>query len=488
MINLLIVLAYLATVIAVGVLAHRLFRGTGEDYFIASRSIGSFVLLMSLFGTHMTAFSLLGASGEAYHRGLGVFALMASSSALVVPLVFHFVGRRLWALGRNNGCVTQVEFFRERWRSPALARLLFGVLVLLLVPYLLIGIKGAGITFEEISGGLVPRWLGSLLICVVVGVYVAVGGVRSAAWANTFQTLVFMLLGAVTFVVITRQMGGLTAGLERVDPALLLQGSSLGWPQMVSYLFIPLSVDMFPHIFMHWLTAKRSGSFDLPIVAYPICVAVVWAPSVLLGVLGTLELGGLEGPAANSVLVLMIERYAPGALAGLLAAGVFAAIMSSLDSQTLSLATLLTRGLGPSRGRPAADETRQVRRGRLLVGVLLLVAYALSLIADRSLFRLGVWSFSGFSALLPLALAAIYWRRSTARGAVASVLVTAVLWIYYFSLDWAAPGYTLGGSGWMPVVALFAASSAAMIVVSLVTAPPPGEHLEAFFSTPEEAP
>ena len=73
------------------------------------------MLLMSLFGTHMTAFSILGASGEAYHRGIGVFALMASSSAIIVPCVFLFIGTRLWKIGKKFGYITQVQFFRDRW-------------------------------------------------------------------------------------------------------------------------------------------------------------------------------------------------------------------------------------------------------------------------------------------------------------------------------------------------------------------------------------
>ena len=157
-------------------------------------------------------------------------------------------------------------------------------------------------------------------------------------------------------------------------------------------------------------------------IAYPLCVAVVWAPSVLLGVLGTIEFAELRGPAANSILVLMIERHAPGALAGLLAAGVFAAVMSSLDSQTLSLATLLTRGVGSEKLRGDDRGQRQIWRGRVFVVLLLLLAYLLSLVVDRSIFRLGIWSFSGFSALLPLVLAAIYWRRSTRQGAIAAAL------------------------------------------------------------------
>ena len=59
-----VLVIYLTIVLLIGLSGHRLFRGTGEDYFLATRSIGPFVLLMTLFGTHMTAFAILGASGE----------------------------------------------------------------------------------------------------------------------------------------------------------------------------------------------------------------------------------------------------------------------------------------------------------------------------------------------------------------------------------------------------------------------------------------
>jgi SSS family solute:Na+ symporter len=482
--NLGIIAAYLAVVLTIGVLGHRLFRGTGEDYFLASRSIGPFVLLMSLFGTHMTAFSLLGASGEAYHRGIGVFSLMASSSALVVPVIFYFIGRKLWAIGQAEGFVTQIEFFRERWGSPLLGTLLLVLLVALLIPYLLIGIMGGGITFAQITDGLVPQWLGSLIICAVVVIYVTVGGIRSTAWVNTFQTLVFMLLGAITFTIISRELGGLGVALGRVDSDLLIHGDTIRTPQLVSYLFIPMSAGMFPHLFMHWLTARRRSTFSLPVVAYPICVAIVWIPSVLLGVLGNLDFPGLEGPAANGILIEMLGRYAPGALAGLLAAGVFAAVMSSLDSQALSLGTLFSRDV---LARTAIGRAgRDVQLGRLCVVGVLLAAYALSLVANRSIFGLGIWSFSGFAGLFPLVVAALYWKRSTRAGAIAAVLVTAALWTILFMRGSDVPGYSLGGSGWMPVTALVATSTLTLVVVSLLTSPPSAERVARFF--PETPP
>ncbi len=477
-----IVLLYLAAVLTVGFLAHRLFRGTGEDYFLATRTIGPFVLLMTLFGTHMTAFSLLGASGEAYHRGIGVFSLMASSSALVAPALFYFLGLPLWAIGKRHGFLTQVQFFRERWGSQTLALALFALLVALLVPYLLIGVLGGGIAFEEITTGRVPRWAGSLLICAIVSAYVTYGGLRSTAWVNTLQTLVFMGLGAATFVVVVRSLGGLGPALARVDPGLLLHGDRIGGAELVSYTLVPLSVGMFPHIFMHWLTARRATAFRLPIVAYPLCIAVVWVPSVLLGVLGSAEVPGLAGSEASSILVRMIRLHAPEALAGLLAAGVLAAVMSSLDSQALSLSTLFTQDVARRLpGLEAMDERRQVLLGRLFVVGVLAACYLLSLVAERSIFRLGVWSFTGFAALVPLPVAALYWRRSTATGALAAVLSVAALWALAFLGGWPAPESWLGRSGVEPVAWMLPVSALAMVAGSLLSRPPEFARVARFF-------
>ena len=480
-----VIAVYLVLVLAIGAFSQRFLRRTGEDYFVATRTIVPFVLLMSLFGTHMTAFSLLGASGEAYHRGIGVFALMASSSALVVPLVFHFVGTRLWALGKRHGYLTQIQFFRDRWGSDGLGLLLFAVLLALLLPYLLIGVKGAGITLAQITDGQLPEAAGSLLICAVVLGYVASGGLRGTAWANTFQTLVFMVLGTVAVFTIVGNSGGLAAAMERVaaaKPELLVRGSAIRPLELLSYTAIPLSVGMFPHIFMHWLTARSAATFRLPVFAYPLCVAIVWLPSVLLGVIGAADVPGLEGPAANVVLIRMISLHAPKILAGLLAAGVIAAVMSSLDSQILALSGLFTEDiLRHYRRHDQMSERRQVRAGRLWVATLIGLVFVLSLMVDRSIFRLGVWSFTGFAGLFPLVVAAVYWRRSTLQGAYASILTTAALWGYFVVRSWNEPGYSVAGTGLMPVAVILAGSVASLVLVSLFTRPPEGDRLQRFF-------
>jgi SSS family solute:Na+ symporter len=107
---------------------------------------------------------------------------MASSSALVVPLVFYFVGTRLWWLGKRLGFITQVQFFRERYQSEVVGLVLFVVLVSLLVPYVLIGVKGSGDVLWALTGGPAGVPLGgSFLMCGVIFIYVVQGGMRSTA-------------------------------------------------------------------------------------------------------------------------------------------------------------------------------------------------------------------------------------------------------------------------------------------------------------------
>ena len=482
-----VIAVYVLVVLMVGFLGHRMFRGTGEDYFLASRTIGSFVLLMTLFGTHMTAFTILGASGEAYAHGIGVFALMASSSSLMVPLVFYFVGTRLWWLGKRNGYLTQVQFLRDRYESDAVGFSMFVSVVLLLVPYVLIGVKGSGDALMALTGGPergAPVWLGSLLVCAVIFAYVTYGGMRSTAWANTFQTLVFMTVGAVAFFVILRGYGGLESAMtslrEGSSSLVVIGKTRYQLLKMVSYLLVPLSAGVFPHIFSHWLSARSARTFRASIVLYPLCIAFVWIPSVVLGVVGNID---SPPPVNGPILVHLILQHAGGLLASLLAAGIFAAIMSSLDSQTLSVGTLFTEDIvSHYRFHDRLGERKEVFYGRLFVAGFLAVVFALSFWTSRSIFDMGVWSLSGFAGLFPVIVAALYWKRSTRQGVLAAIGVVALLWATFFQRSSGVEGeYTIGGSGLMPVAVLFVACSVTLWLVSRLTEPPSAATLEKFF-------
>lgn len=506
---LVVVGVYLLILFALGVGSSRLFRGSSSDFFTASHSIGPFMLLMSLFGTTMTAFALVGSTAQAYDIGIGTYGLMASSSGLIHAACFFLIGIRMWAFGKRYGYQTQIAFFRDRFESKALGYVLFPILVGLIIPYLLVGLIGAGAymggitrnmfpgTFAENSGS-VPPWLTGLVICIVVLFYVFKGGVRSAAWANTFQTIVFMVMGLVGFIIIAKGLGGLTeasqATLEKA-PEKLSRTGLMTPSHFLSYMLVPLSVGMFPHLFQHWLTAKSAKAFRLTVIAHPLCIMVVWVPCILIGIWAAGQ--ALPGPIAsssNKVLGFMVNKhFSSEVLKGLFSAGVLAAIMSSLDSQFVCIGSMFTNDLVlPLYGKDRFTDSQKVFMGRAFIVFIVAVTYFISILNPAHVFDLGVWCFSGFSALFPLVLAAVYWKRVTRQGAMASIIATAVVWLPLFWDDLFNKGDKVFGhmdpvtkeylvAGVMPVTFTVLASALALVVVSLMTPPPSDATLRKFF-------
>src|SRR5688572_26083241 len=162
----------------------------------------------------MTAFAILGSSGHAFANGIVTFGLMASSSALIIPLSLFLVGTRVWALGKKYGFMTPVQMFRDRWECSHIGTVIFALQAALLVPYIVIGVMGGGATLRAISGGLVPYWLGGAVVALVVMSYVFFGGMRGTAWVNTFQTVLFLCFGAIALIVIGVAMGGFRQSAE----------------------------------------------------------------------------------------------------------------------------------------------------------------------------------------------------------------------------------------------------------------------------------
>jgi SSS family solute:Na+ symporter len=494
---LLIIGAYLGVLLLLGLLSGRAFKGTSLDWFVASRSIGPVFLLLSLFGTTMTAFALVGSTGAAYVDGIGVYGLMASWSGLIHSAVFFIVGTRIWALGRRHGFVTQTQFFRDRFDSHALGYLLFPILVALIVPYLLIGLIGAGQTVAGVTKTAlptsflgpdgaptgIPPWMTSAVISAVVFAYVFFGGLRAAVWANAFQTIVFVVVGLLAFLTIADALGGVGPAIANAKPTALVRTAHVTQLEFASYCLVPLSVGMFPHLFQHWLTAKSAKSFRLSVIAHPILIMLVWVPCILIGVWAT---GVLDFPPqkANAVLGAMVARFTTPVMSGLVTAGVLAAIMSSLDSQFLCLGTMFTHDVALQSGRAeSTSDARKLLYARVFVAVIVLLTWALSLVVTRGIFALGVFCFSGFAGLFPLVVAAIYWKRATLWGAVASVLAGGAVWVTLFVRFLGMPPGAAEPLvfGVMPVVPIVLASTSALVLVSLVTRPPSAATIARYF-------
>jgi solute:Na+ symporter, SSS family len=539
MIPAIVVFLYLAAVLYIGIFAFRRARGKeeAEDYFLASRSLGPFVFLFSLFGTNMTAFAILGSSGHAFSNGIVTFGLMASSSALIIPLTLFLIGTRVWALGKKHGFMTPVQMFRDRWECGHIGTAIFVVQAVLLVPYIIIGIMGGGTTLNAISGGTVPYWFGGAIVAMVVMSYVFFGGMRGTAWVNTFQTVLFLLFGAVALIVIGVGMGGFRNAAQSMlaAPALapLMTRERISPLYFFSYTFIPLSAIAFPHILIFCLTARKMNQFKKTVIFYPLCILAIWLPCVFLGVMANrvtdvpeirakqearrvLATQGRtltpearddlrEQAAGDDVIMLLLHRYAPLWLAGLLGAGIMAAVMAS-DSQILALSTMFTEDVFAFYGgKRRFGEAVQVQTGRIFIVLITMFAYAIALRAPETIFEIAVqYAFSGYAALSPLLVAALFWRGSTKWGALAVTVWTALavvaVAIFQHRVPAPAPGppflvWSLGGMevlsrtaggtavfGFMPVVPMVIVSGLLMIVVSLFTSKPKGTTVAKYFA------
>jgi SSS family solute:Na+ symporter len=532
------VFCYLAAVMYIGIFAFRKSHGgDAEEYFLANRSLGQYVFLLSLFGSHMTAFAILGASGHAFHNGIVTFGLMASSSAIVVPLMLLFVGTRLWALGKKHGFFTPVQLFRDRWECSHIGTVIFLVQAALLLPYIIIGVIGGGTTLSAISDGAVPFWFGGAVVAMVVMSYVFFGGMRGTAWVNTFQTTLFLLFGAAALGVIGSGMGGFENAVRSMaaSPALapLLTRERISPLYFFSYTFIPLSAIAFPHIAIFCMTARRMAQFKKTVVFYPLCLLAIWLPSVFLGLTANRAAADVPGIAdkiearaamtarsasmtpeereqtrarmnADDTVVLLLEHYAPLWLAGMLGAGIMAAVMAS-DSQILALSTMFTEDIFAFYGGKARfGEQVQVHTGRVFVIVLTLLAYVIALRAPQSIFELASqYAFSGYAALSPLMVAAVFWKGSNKWGALASTLWTALavisIAVFQAYVPPPAPGnpawsLRIGGMdavartpagttilGLLPVVPMTIISALLLVVISLATPKPSPATMRKYF-------
>jgi SSS family solute:Na+ symporter len=533
-----VVFVYLASVLYIGIFAFRrsTHRNEAEDYFLAGRSLGVVVFLLSLFGTNMTAFALLGSSGHAFANGIVTYGLMASSSALIVPLSLFFIGTRMWALGKKYGFMTPVQMFRDRWECGHIGTVITVVQAVLLIPYIIIGVMGGGTTMNAISGGRIPFWVGGAIVAMVVMSYVFFGGMRGTAWVNAFQTTLFLLFGTIALGVIGAGMGGFGQAVNELASspatAALLTRERVSPLYFFSYTFIPLSSICFPHIIIFCLTAERVQHFKKTVILYPLCMLAIWLPAVFLGVTANraVEVPAIQAKlearqtlatqsatlspeqkvelrakaAGDDILVRLLEHYAPLWLVGLLGAGIMAAVMAS-DSQILALSTMFTEDIFAFyEGKARFGEAAQVRTGHIFVILITIVAYVIALRWPQSIFDLAVqFAFSGYSALMPLLVGALFWKRSTKWGALAVTLwaAAAVIAVAVFQsvVPVPAPGAEVGfGSlfgqaivsrtaagtsvlGFLPVVPMVLISALLMMVVSLLTPKPNEATIRRYF-------
>jgi len=468
----LLLAGYAAVVIALGVVATRRGGDSPEDYFLAGRKLGTLVLFMALFGTNCSPFVLVGVPGLAYGAGIGVFGLNAPIVAFGVPLLFWAIGSPARRMAQRLGALTPAELYARRLESRAIGWLLFFFFTFWTLPYMVGGLRGAALTLEQ-AAGIDPR-LGGLGIVALAVTYTLLGGMLATAWTNVLQGALFLGFMVLAFFLVPHAMGGFGAAMEQVrarDPELLRiagqvplfePGAWASWS-----LVIALTVIAFPHMLARLMAARDENALRQVARLYPLALVALWTPAVLIGVWGAAAFPGLEQP--DQVFYRVVDAYLPAWLAPVGFLAVLAALMSTLDAQILTLGSMLVRDVVDSANREPGPEAEQLRRGRdvrygrVFVVVIGALVYVLAQTWQDSVFAISRKAFEGYTMGAPLLFLGVRWRRFTAAGAAASLLVGhAVL-----ALGWAG---VVGSPGTIPVLAL-AAALATAVLVSLLSRP-----------------
>jgi SSS family solute:Na+ symporter len=460
-----VVIAYFLFVLVLGLLAKSRLKDSPSQYFLAGRSLGSFILLGTMAATNFSAFTVFGASGAGYRDGLSFFPIMAFGTGFMA-LTFWLVGKRIWQAGRKHDLVTPAELVQRIYKHEGLAALFALVMVVFTVPYLALQPLAGGKVLGQLFG--VPHWVGAVIVTLVIVAYTLRGGLKAVAWTDVFQGLLMLALMIVALGIVAGAHGGWSEAFAKVSetqPALLERPGPRGmYTPAVWFSFLALWFfcdPMFPQLFQRFYSANSERALARSMFFYPLICTVVFALPVALGVLGRLSVPDLSGKAADGILPLLMTNLAGDFMGTLVLAAGLAALMSTMDSQLLTLSSIFSRDLWPLfSGRKAENALV----GRIFVLVLAGAGLATALMANTTILALGLTAFTGLAVLFPTVLFGLWLENPRPAPAVASILIGEALVIAYHLKM--LPTY-----GFLPAVPVMAASVVVYLGAHFLTGP-----------------
>lgn len=472
-----IVVFFLILTLAIGEIDRRKTKESPEDFFMASRSFGTLVLLFALLATNMTAFVMVGVPGNVFSLGVGTYG-WGAIFFLTFPVIFSTMGYRLWLTGKKFGHITPGDLFSHRYESKNLGIGVMLIMAFWTIPYLVIGAQGSGEAFAGLTNGVIPYWAGALSIMAIVGIYVYFSGMRGTGWANTFQGIVMIVFLWLLLIFLGINLGGFHAASSAtmsLAPELASRLPVYDWQFYFSWIVVFLfSTIMSPHMFQRILPGYSIATLKRVALLYPIGLMLVWIPTSIIGFWGRGAMPDLK--ISDQILPALVGTNFGAVIAGLALAGILAAIMSSIGSQALTIANLFERDLfAVIQDIPAKKE---VMWGRIIMIVILAVVYLLALARVETIVQLGEIAFTGYALLgIPLMIG-FYWRRANAAGAWGGILF-GFFGFWGFLLD-ILPEMLL--FGFQPIIPLSIGQLIVVGVIPFFTPQPSAERVEEYFS------
>jgi SSS family solute:Na+ symporter len=460
-----------------------------EDYFLANRNVGWFVVGASIFASNIGSEHLVGLAGSGAASGLAVaqFEILASLALLVLGWLFA-------PFYLSSHVFTMPEFMERRFsRGPRIYLATVSVLAYVLTK-ISVTIAAGGIVFETLMG--IGFWTGAAVTVVITGLYTLWGGLRAVLYTDTTQMLIMVAGSAVLVIVGLDRVGGVGALAAAVEPGFLSvwkpashpdypwTGVLLGAPILAIWYWCTDQFIVQRVLSARNLTqARKAVLFAGYMKQLPLFLFVL--PGLIAVVLA--ERGELALARPDQALPALIGALLPVGLKGLMAAALLAALMSSLSSVFNSCATLITVDVF-KRWRPSLTDRQMVLIGHASVAALVVLGLLWIPFIDVISGQIYTYLQSVQAYLSPpiacVFLLGVLWPRANARGAAAALAVGFVLGMSRLILE----AFQVRAEGVLGLFvssnflhfafALFVVSVVVMAVVSALSAPPPPANVE----------
>ncbi len=469
MVTRIIVLAsYFLIVITLGFVARSRLKDSPSGYFLAGRGLGTFVLICTMAATNFSAFTVFGASGAGYRDGLAFFPIMAFGTGFMA-LTFWLIGRKIWQLGKEHGLVTPAELVTKLYNNRWLSLLFAIVMIVFTVPYIALQPMAGGMVLTGLFG--IDQIWGAAIVTGIILIYTLRGGLRAVAWTDVFQGLLMVSLMIAALIMVASHYGGLTSALENVRdnyPELFSRPGGTGTYGMgiwFGFMLLWFFCDpMFPQLFQRFYTAKNERSLAHTMLIYPAICTVVFILPVALGVMGRLQFPGLEGKDADSIVPLMMTGMGNDLMGTMVLAAGLAALMSTMDSQLLTLSSIFTRDIIPFFRKP---QNTSPLSGRIFVVVLAIIGLAIAINPPDTIINFAVkQAFTGLAVLFPTVLFGLYLSNPRPSAAIASIIAGETLVVLYAVLPDTMPAF-----GTLPAVPVICGTLATYFIVHIATGP-----------------
>lgn len=454
--------------IVIGFLCLRRTRNQ-SDFLIGGRAMDKFVVALSAVSSGRSSWLVLGVSGMAYTRGTGaVWAVVGYITAEMFQ--FIYIGRKLRAQTEGFQSLTLLDFFESRFRDRRHLIRITGSLIIavFITAYVAAQFVGGA---KSLSTALNVPVLAALLASgVLVLIYMVLGGYIAVAYNDVIRAVI-LIVGLVIFPAVgLAKIGGFRILLEtlaQLNPALV-DPFSLGIGAIVGFLGIGLGSPGQPHIVVRYMSIDDPDRLRFSAVIGTFWNIVLGWGAVFIGLLGRALLpsvDSLPGSDPEIIYLVLASDFFDPVLYGLIIGGIFAAILSTADSQLLVVASTLVRDIYEKiiKKDTAIPEKKRVQLSRSVVVLSGILALIMAYLAQDLIFWLVLFAWGGLGAAFGSTLIfTLYWRRTTTAGVLAGMITgTAVVIVWKL--------YLVEATGLYELVPGFLLACAAVVAGSLLS-------------------